>query len=150
MQCIHCRGATFPDFFLVPPPWRCCPLRNQLRMITVLFCRMHPSVHTPQNAAIAVQVHVRRLIASKRVRGVRHTRRAQAQACIALAVRQRAARVRQKEREQREEQKERERTGGGDQDIAYYLEITTMRTVSATDATRRKFKNDTAFQQPTN
>ncbi|CAM9563438.1 unnamed protein product, partial [Ectocarpus fasciculatus] len=81
-----------------------------------------------ENAAIAVQVHVRRLIASKRVRGVRHTRRAQAQACIALAVRQRAARVRQKEREQREEQKERERTGGGDQDIAYYLEMATMRT----------------------
>ncbi|CBN78556.1 hypothetical protein Esi_0129_0064 [Ectocarpus siliculosus] len=81
-----------------------------------------------ETAAIAVQVHVRRLIASKRVRGVRHTRRAQAQARIALAVRHRAARIQQREREQREEQEQRERTGGGDQDVSYYLEMATMRT----------------------
>ncbi|CAM9137898.1 unnamed protein product [Ectocarpus sp. 12 AP-2014] len=81
-----------------------------------------------ENAAIAVQVHVRRLIASKRVRGVRHTRRARAQARIALAVRHRAARVQQREREQREEQEQRERTGGGDQDVSYYFEMATMRT----------------------
>lgn len=76
--------------------------------LTTTAMRTFPVVPmlSAQNAAIMVQVTVRRCIAFSRVKKIRHRRRGQAQARIARAARQRALFVRQKELEGRQREEE--------------------------------------------